>query len=270
MEAPVDRIPVEIWQSILLLTIESDGSALFTTTRTPSTFIHFLKQEEYPGSSYTGYVRRRATLRQVCRAWNHFLLSTNSWWIHLRGPKRPRRSLDLPSITDQMPTIKRLSMVITAHECIQSGIDWAFDLLQRVQVPLISYNFTFSTPFDHDFSRGPIDILAAVGPKVALGSLFQISMHLVPSHFLNSMPASRIPFLYPLSNWLCTPRKCSHFPVLSTFIYPSTLRLLLFRPKDGIFLDCSMYILGLSALQLTSIRHSISYGVMVRNSKACF
>jgi len=40
-----------------------------------------------------------------------------------------------------------------------------------VQLPLISYNFTFSTPFDHDFSRGPIDILAAVGPKVALHSL---------------------------------------------------------------------------------------------------
>ena len=115
-------------------------------------------------------MRRRATLRQVCRAWNQFLLSTNSWWIHIRGPNDPRKTLDLPSITDQVPIIKRLSMTITAHECVQPGLNWAFDLLQRVKAPLMSCDLTLSLPpsyLDHE----PHDVLAAVGHKVALHSL---------------------------------------------------------------------------------------------------
>jgi len=171
MEAPFDRIPVEIWQGILLLAIESDGSALFTTTRTPSTFIHFLKQEEYPDKSYTEYVKCRATLRQVCRAWNHFLLSTNSWWIHVDGLGDHQQSLDFPSITDPLPTIKRLSMTIPDYGCVRSSLDWAFDLLQRVQVPLLSYNLILYIPWDHGFVDEPINILAAFGPKAALRSL---------------------------------------------------------------------------------------------------
>jgi len=171
MEAPIDRLPVEIWQGILLLAIESDRSALFTTTRTPSTFIHFLEQEKYPDKSYTKYVRCRATLRQVCRAWNQFLLFTNSWWIHVHGPKYPRQSLDLPSITGQVPTIKCLSMIITARPCVRSGVNWAFDLLQRIEVPLISLNLTLSIPSSSSFTREPHDILVKVGSKTNLRSL---------------------------------------------------------------------------------------------------
>ena len=171
MEAPIDRLPVEIWQDILLLAIESDGYSLFATTCTPSTFIHFLKQEKNPDSSYIKYAKRRATLRQVCRAWNQFVLSTNSWWIHVRGPTHPQQTLDLPSIIDQVPTVKRLSLTITAHECVGPGLDWASDLLQRVQVPLLSYNLILSLPYDPHFTHDPHDFLAAVGPKIALRSL---------------------------------------------------------------------------------------------------
>lgn len=168
MEAPIDRLPVEIWQDILLLTIESDEYSLFATT---STFIHFLKQEKNPDSSYMKYTRRRATLRQVCRAWNQFILSTNSWWTHVRGPNDPQLTLDLPSITDQVPTIKRLSMTITAHECVGPGLNWASNLLQRVQAPLLSYNITLSIPYDPHFTHDPHDFFDAAGPKTALRSL---------------------------------------------------------------------------------------------------
>jgi len=171
MEAPTNQLPVEIWQGILLLAIDSEGSARFTTTRTPSTFIHFMKQEKYPFISYREFVTCRATLRQVCRAWNQFLLVTDSWWIHVHGPKYPWQSLDLPSITDHVPTIKRLSMIITAPHCVRSGLDWAFDLLQRIRVPLISYNLIISVLSSPNFTRIPFDILATVGSKTNLRSL---------------------------------------------------------------------------------------------------
>jgi len=74
----------------------------------------------------------------------------------------------------------------------------------------------------------------------------QILMAVVSSHFLNSMPTSKILLLYPLSMWSWTPRNSSHFPVLNTSIFPTTRKPLLFRPKDGIFFDCGICILTLS------------------------
>ena len=177
MEAPTDRLPVEIWQDILLSAIEPDGSSVFATTCTVSTFIHSLQLKRDPGDSYTKYMRRRATLRQVCRAWNQFLLSTNSWWIYIRGPNHPRNTLDLPSIPDQVPIIKRLSMTITAHDSVQPGLNWAFDLLHRAQAPLMSCDLTLSLPPPR-LAQGPHDVLAAVGHKVALHSL-RISSNIV-------------------------------------------------------------------------------------------
>ena len=171
MEAPIDRLPVEIWQDILLLAIESDGSSVFAITCTVSTFIYALDPEMDLYDSYIKYMRRRATLRRVCRAWNQFLQSTNSWWIYVRGPNHPRTTLDLPSITDQVPIIKRLSMTITAHDCAQPGLNWAFDFLQRVKAPIVSCDLTLSLPPFAHLAHGPYDVLAAVGHKVALHSL---------------------------------------------------------------------------------------------------
>ena len=76
MSAPTNRLPVETWRDVLLFAVESDvGPSVFATTCSASTFILFMKQGN---GSYIEYMRRRATLRRVCRAWNQTLLSTNS------------------------------------------------------------------------------------------------------------------------------------------------------------------------------------------------
>ena len=143
MSAPVDRLPIETWQNILLFAIEPDvGPSVFATTCSASTFIHFMCPKR---DSYIEYTRRRATLRQVCCAWNQILLSTNSWWTYIPAPNRSLRTLIPPSITDQVHVVKRLSMTITDpdREYAESSVNWASDLLQRVEAPLITYDVDF-------------------------------------------------------------------------------------------------------------------------------
>ncbi len=172
---PTDRLPVEIWEDILLLAVEPDvGPTVFATTCTASTFIHFITQEN---PSYIEYMRRRATLRQVCRAWNETLLSTDSWWTHLSTPIRSQRILVSSSTTDQVPTVKRLSMNTKDRECLEHWVNWASDVLQRVQAPLITYDVKFPSCDDGiDTCRqrkghALDDFLPRVGSKMALRSL---------------------------------------------------------------------------------------------------
>ena len=132
-------LPIEIWREILLLAVEPDvGPSVFATTCTASTIIHFMRQEDDP---YNEYMKRRATLRQVCRTWNQTILSTNSWWTYVSAPNQ--QSTAPASTTDQVPTIKRLSMDIMDDECVEASVNWASDVLQRVQVPLIIYDVNF-------------------------------------------------------------------------------------------------------------------------------
>ena len=171
MGAPIGRLPVELWQDILLLTIGSNGYPTFATTCTASTFIHFLEQEKDPHSSYLEYVGCRATLRQVCRAWNEFLESTDTWWVHAEDPYHPRKSFGLPPVTDQVAIVKQLSMTITTRECVGPALNWASDLFQRVQAPILSYNINLEAPYDLNFIDEPYDLLAPVSTKMALRSL---------------------------------------------------------------------------------------------------
>ena len=171
IEAPISRLPVEIWQDILLLAIGSDGHHPFATTCTASTLIYFSRQERNPESSYIEYMRCRATLRQVCRAWNQFLESTDAWWVHVQGPYHPRRTFGLPPIVDQVAIVKRLSMTITTHECVWPALNWAYDLFQQVQVPILSFNIKLSPPYRSHFTRNPYDVLAPVTTKMALRNL---------------------------------------------------------------------------------------------------
>jgi hypothetical protein len=168
MDAPLNCLAVEIWQDILLLAIESDEASVFAATCTPSTFLHFIKREGNPDYYYIEYMKRREMLRQVCRAWNQFLLPTSSWWTHIRRPHGPQQPLDLPHLADDMPTVKRLSMTLSGHECVGPGLTWTSDLLQRVRVPPISYNLTISPPPDHFCISHD---LAAIGPRTTLRSL---------------------------------------------------------------------------------------------------
>ena len=141
-----DLLPIEIWRDILLFAVEPDvGPSVFATTCMASTFVHFMRQVN---GLYMEYMRRRATLRRVCRAWNQTLLSTNSWWTYVPAPNRSQRTIVSSSTTDQVPTIKRLSMNITDREYVEASVNWASDVLQRVQAPLITYDVNF--PFCSD------------------------------------------------------------------------------------------------------------------------
>ena len=169
--APIGRLPVELWQDILLLAIESDGCYPFATTCTTSTFLHFLEQEKDPDSSYIDYLRRRAALRQVCRAWNQFLESTESWWVHVQDPYHPQKSFDLPPIVDRVAIVKRLTMTITTDECVVPALNWALDLFQMVQAPILSYNINLEVPYNVHFSHNLYDFLAALPTEMALRGL---------------------------------------------------------------------------------------------------
>ena len=169
--APIGSLPVEVWQDILLLAIGSDGYHPIATTCTSSTFLYFLDQEMDPDNSYIEYVRRRATLRQVRRSWNQFLEATATWWLHVQGPFHPSRTFDLPPIADQVAIVKRLSMTITAHECVGPALNWASNLFQMVQAPISSYNINLKVPYDPHSTYNPHDFLAPVTTKMALRSL---------------------------------------------------------------------------------------------------
>ena len=125
--------------------------------------------------SYIEYMRHRATLRQVCRAWNQTLLSTDSWWTYVPNPSRSERSIVPPSTTDHVPTIKRLSMNITDSKCVEPSVNWASDVLQRVQVPLVTYDVKFPLCFDALYTclkrHSPHDFLPRVGSTTALRRL---------------------------------------------------------------------------------------------------
>ena len=168
IEAPIGRLPAEIWQDILLLAIGSNGYPTFATTCTASTFLQFLEQERHPHSSYLGYVRRWGTLRRVCRAWNEFLESTNTWWVHAEDPWAP---FGLPPVPDQVAIMKRLSLTIKTHESVGLALNWASDLFQRVQAPILSYHVNLQVPYDRNFVDEPYDLLALVTTKMALRSL---------------------------------------------------------------------------------------------------
>ena len=169
--APIDRLPAEIWQDILLLAIGSDGYHPFATTCTTSTFLHFLEYENDSNRSYVEYLRRRAPLRRVCRAWNEFLESTDTWWVRVQDPYHPQKSFGLPPIADQVAIVKRLSMTITTHECVGSGFDWAFDLFQKVQAPISSYTIRICVPYNYPLIRNAYDFLVPVTAKMALRNL---------------------------------------------------------------------------------------------------
>ena len=181
MGAPADCLPVEIWRDILLFAVESDiGPSVFSTTCTASTFIHFMNQRK---RSYNGYMRRRATLRLVCHAWNQFLLSINSWWIRVDAPVRSRLTDNLSYFPDQSPTVKRLSMTITDRECVLSSLSWASNL-QRAQVTPIIYDVTLPQchlPIDICQERHELrGFLPEVRSNMALRSLWVVSQFRMP------------------------------------------------------------------------------------------
>ena len=62
-------------------------------------------------------------------------------------------------------------MTIETHEWVGPALNWAFDLFQRVQAPILSYNVNLEVPYNPNFIDKPYDLLAPVTTKMALHSL---------------------------------------------------------------------------------------------------
>ena len=62
-------------------------------------------------------------------------------------------------------------MTIKTRECVGPALNWASDLFQRVQAPILSYNINIKVPHDPNFIDKPYDLLAPVTTKMALRSL---------------------------------------------------------------------------------------------------
>jgi len=82
----MERVPIELWEQILLKVMEMDEAPIFATSCTPYTFLYFVNQQtrnHWHRKPHHDYLKRRRRLRLVCRTWNEFVLSTGHRWLQL-------------------------------------------------------------------------------------------------------------------------------------------------------------------------------------------
>src|SRR6266404_8006018 len=113
----MERVPVEIWQQILLNVIEMDETPIFATSCTPYTFLCFINQQtrDKQRKLYLDYLERRRRLRLVCHAWSEFILITSHRWLQLEDGS-PMYELD--STTPGAGAVERLSTTITSEKLV--------------------------------------------------------------------------------------------------------------------------------------------------------
>src|SRR6266481_8275010 len=123
----MERVPVEIWQQILLNVIEMDEAPIFATSCTPYTFLYFINQQTRAHTQrkpYLDYLERRTCLRLVCRAWSEFILITSHRWLQLEEGS-PTYELDSTNPGARgVRAVERLSMTITSEELIDPIFSW--------------------------------------------------------------------------------------------------------------------------------------------------
>ena len=98
----MERIPVEVWQQILLEVMEMDGAPIFATSCTPYTFLYFVDQYtrfHRHQKPHLEYLEQRRCLRLVCRTWNEFVLLTRHRWLQL-GEGSAMYELDVAKSTN--------------------------------------------------------------------------------------------------------------------------------------------------------------------------
>jgi len=142
----MERVPVEVWQHILLNVMEPDDWPIFATSCTPYTFLNFMALWQCHNSPHVRYLIQRGTLRLVCRAWNEFVLFTRHRWLPLHVRSQTIKELDLDSTTTSrakggVGPIERLSTVIHSKEFVTPVLAWASHILKRPasQSPLRIY-----------------------------------------------------------------------------------------------------------------------------------
>ena len=149
----MERVPVEIWQQILLKVIDMDEAPIFATSCTPYTFLYFINQQTRAHKQrkpYLDYLERHKRLRLVCRAWNEFFLITSHRWLQLDEEGSPMYDLETTTPgAGGVRAVERLSTTIISEELVDPILAWTSHILKRPasQSPLRAYTLRlFKTP----------------------------------------------------------------------------------------------------------------------------
>jgi len=159
----MERVPVEIWQQILVKVMESNDVPIFATSCTPYTFLCFVDlhiRDDRDRVPYGDNLEQRKRLRPVCRAWNEFVLSTSHRWLRLEDTSE-KHALDLETVIRAkggVGPVEKLSTKIYSRDLLMTLIlPWVSHILKRPasQSPLRTYILHLNTapvqvynPFD--------------------------------------------------------------------------------------------------------------------------
>jgi len=198
----MERVPVEIWQQILLKVMETGEGPIFMTSCTPYTFLYLVNQQtriHNHRKPYSDYLERRRRLRLVCRVWNEFVLLSRHRWLQLDDRWSPVYDLDsTTSGTGGVRPVERLSMTINLETLVVPVLSWTSHILQRPanQSPLRTYALHLSktptreyNPFDDLVGRTPESpeytntALQLLSIRMAFGLTASISLPQICSTF---------------------------------------------------------------------------------------
>jgi hypothetical protein len=140
----MERVPVEVWQQILLEVMDTDGAHIFATSCTPYTFLYFMDQQTHVQKhrkSHLDYLERRRRLRLVCRAWSEFVLLTSHRWLQLDEASAVHYLASATPDAGGVRAVERLSTTISSDEWTTPILSWASHILKRSanQSPLRAY-----------------------------------------------------------------------------------------------------------------------------------
>jgi hypothetical protein len=130
----MERVPVEIWQQILLKVMEMDDEHIFATSCTPYTFLYFVNQHTHIHNhrkSHLGYLERRRRLRLVCRAWSEFVLLTKHRWLQLGEASAVDYLTSTTPDAGGVRAVERLSTTIGPVEWVTPTLSWTSHILKR-------------------------------------------------------------------------------------------------------------------------------------------
>jgi hypothetical protein len=184
----MERVPVEIWQQILLKVTEIDVEPIFATSCTPYTFLYVVTQQTRAHKqrrSYLDYRERRSRLRLVCRAWNEYMISTRHRWLHLSNQRsldeqgRALFKLDVstPGPGGGVGPVERLSTTITSNALATPILSWTSHILKRPtnHSPLRAYILRLLTT--HVQGYNPFDDLVGTTPAAAAAGYTNTTLH---------------------------------------------------------------------------------------------
>jgi hypothetical protein len=162
----MERVPVEIWQQILLKVMDMDDAHMFATTCTPYTFLYFVTLQTRTHKhrkSHLDYLEQLKRLRLVCRAWNEFVLLTGHRWLQLDERSAVYDLLSTTPGARGVRGVEKLSMTISSEELVTPMLSWAAHILKRPanQSPLRAYTlWLLKTPRQ---GYNPFDDLVGMG-----------------------------------------------------------------------------------------------------------